>query len=229
MMVGAHSQGRYLTLSETNAAVPQKLNAPSGILGLLRRLYDWTLHWADTRWGPVALGILSFAESSFFPIPPDPLLMALALGKPKRSFYFALLCTVASVAGGVFGYFIGAYLWVHVQEFFFSVVPGFTRANFAFVQGKYQENAFVAIFAAAFTPIPYKVFTIASGVFSTGLPVLIGASVLGRGARFFLVAGILGWIGEPAKHFIDRYFNLLTIAFFVLLALGFWAAKTFMH
>jgi len=216
-------------LSEMETAVPQKLDAPRGVFGLLRRLYDWTLHWADTRWGPVALGALAFAESSFFPIPPDPLLMALALGKPRRSFHFALLCTAASVVGGMFGYFIGAFLWVHVQDFFFSVVPGFTQANFQFVQAKYQQNAFLAIFAAAFTPIPYKVFTIASGVFSTGLPVLISASILGRGLRFFLVAGLLGWIGEPAKKFIDRYFNMLTIAFFVLLALGFWVAKAFMH
>ena len=223
------SRTRCLLLSEREKAAPEKKEAPRGVFGLLRRLYDWTLHWADTRWGPVALGVLAFTESSFFPIPPDPLLMALALGKPKRSLYFATLCTLASVAGGMFGYFIGAFFWEHVQQFFFSVVPGFTRANFEFVQGKYQENAFLAIFAAAFTPIPYKVFTIASGVFSTGLPVLIGASVLGRGLRFFLVAGILGWIGEPAKQFIDRYFNLLTVSFLVLLVLGFWAAKTFLH
>lgn len=216
-------------MSEFESAVPlAKPEAPRGVLGLLRRLYDWTLHWADTRWGPAALGVLAFAESSFFPIPPDPLLMALSLGKPRRSLLFASLCTIASVAGGVFGYLIGAFLWAQVQSFFFSFVPGFTHANFAIVQGKYQENAFFAIFAAAFTPIPYKVFTIASGVFTTGLPVLIGASILGRGMRFFLVAGILGWVGEPAKRLIDRYFNLLTVVFFVLLAAGFWAAKAFL-
>lgn len=202
---------------------------PGGIFRLLRRLYDWTLHWADTRWGPAALGVLAFTESSFFPIPPDPLLMALALGKPKRSWHFAFLCTVCSVLGGIFGYFIGAVLWNSVQDFFFSVVPGFTRENFLFVQHKYQQNAFLAIFAAAFTPIPYKVFTVASGVFSTGLPVLISASILGRGTRFFAVAGLLRWLGEPAKHFIDRYFNLLTVLFFVLLALGFWVARHFLR
>jgi membrane protein YqaA with SNARE-associated domain len=223
-----HRAERIRRLSEMETAVPRPAEAPRGILGLLRRLYDWTLHWADTRWGPTALAVLAFVESSFFPIPPDPLLMALALGRPGRSLHYALLCTAASVAGGIFGYFIGAFFWTQVQGFFFGVVPGFTQANFDFVQAKYQQNAFLAIFAAAFTPIPYKVFTIASGVFSTGLPVLIAASVLGRGLRFFLVAGILGWIGEPAKAFIDRYFNLLTVAFFVLLLLGFWLASGFL-
>ena len=198
---------------------------PRGVFGLLRRMYDWTLSWAETKWGPVALGVLAFTESSFFPIPPDPLLMALALGKPKKSFHFALLCTVASVVGGVFGYAIGYYLWHSVDQFFFAYVPGFTETNFRFVEGKYRENAFLAIFAAAFTPIPYKVFTIASGVFETGLAVLVSASALGRGLRFFGVAGLLRWIGAPAKHFIDRYFNLLTIAFFILLVLGFWVAR----
>ena len=213
--------------SAPQAAVATATQAqrPRGIFGLVRRMYDWTLSWADTKWGPTALGVLAFTESSFFPIPPDPLLMALALGKPEKSFRFALLCTISSVLGGIFGYFIGLYLWQFVDQFFFSYVPGFSEKNFLYVEGKYRENAFLAIFAAAFTPIPYKVFTIASGVFQTGLPVLIGASVLGRGMRFFGVAGLLRWIGVPAKHFIDRYFNLLTIAFFILLALGFWVAR----
>jgi membrane protein YqaA with SNARE-associated domain len=197
------------------------------MFGWLRRLYDWTLSWAETKWGPAALGVLALTESSFFPIPPDPLLMALALGKPERSWRFASLCTAASVVGGLLGYAIGYFLWHLVDQFFFTYVPGFTEANFRFVEAKYRENAFLAIFAAAFTPIPYKVFTIASGVFETGPGVLVVASILGRGMRFFAVAGLLRWIGAPAKHFIDRYFNWLTIAFFVLLVLGFWVAKNF--
>jgi membrane protein YqaA with SNARE-associated domain len=214
-----------VTPSSEEAVAVQTPARPRGPFALVRRLYDWTLHWADTRWGPAALGVLAFTESSFFPVPPDPLLMALALGKPKKSLHFALLCTVCSVLGGIAGYFIGLYLWQAVDQFFFAYVPGFTEKNFLYVEGKYQENAFLAIFAAAFTPIPYKVFTVASGVFQTGLAVLISASALGRGMRFFLVAGLLRWIGEPAKHFIDRYFNVLTVAFFVLLALGFWVVK----
>lgn len=218
----------YVTTNPDSGAIappaaPRSWSPPA----LLRRLYDWTLHWAETRWGPVALGLLAFTESSFFPIPPDPLLMALALGQPRKSWRFASLCTAGSVVGGVAGYFIGLYLWGTVDQFFFRYVPGFTEKNFLYVQARYQENAFLAIFAAAFTPIPYKVFTVASGVFQTGLAVLVSASVLGRGMRFFLVAGLLRWIGEPAKRFIDRYFNLLTIAFLVLLVLGFWAAQYF--
>lgn len=198
---------------------------PRGPFGLFRRLYDWTLAWAETRWGPAALVVLAFTESVIFPIPPDPLLMALALGKPARSFRFALLATAGSVLGGICGYALGYWLWQSVGQFFFAYVPGFTPENFAYVQRKYEQNAFLAIFAAAFTPIPYKVFTIASGVFQVGLPVLVAASVAGRGLRFFAVAGLLRWLGAPAKAFIDRYFNVLTILFFVLLALGFWAIR----
>jgi membrane protein YqaA with SNARE-associated domain len=200
----------------------------AGPFGWLRRLYEWTLSWAEGPWGPAALGVLAFTESSFFPIPPDPLLMALCLGNPRKSLRFATLCTGASVVGGVFGYAIGHYLWEAVDKFFFAYVPGFTEKNFLFVQARYQENAFLAIFAAAFTPIPYKVFTVASGVFQTGLPVLITASILGRGMRFFGVAILLRWLGPPAKHFIDRYFNLLTVIFFILVVLGFWAAGRFL-
>jgi membrane protein YqaA with SNARE-associated domain len=213
------------------ATIPDDTATPvastSGPFGWIRRMYDWTLSWAETRWGPAALGVLAFTESSVFPIPPDPLLMALSLGKPEKSWRFAFLCTICSVAGGLFGYAIGYYLWQSVDQFFFSYVPGFTEKNFHFVEEKYRENAFLAIFAAAVTPIPYKVFTIASGVFQTGPLVLVVASVLGRGLRFFGVAGLLRWIGPSAKQFIDRYFNLLTIAFLVLVVLGFWVAKQF--
>lgn len=153
--------------------------------------------------------------------------MALCLGNPKRSLRFASLCTATSVLGGLFGYAIGHFLWAAMHQFFFSYVPGFTQENFLYVQGKYQENAFLAIFAAALTPIPYKVFTVASGVFQTGILVLVTASVLGRGMRFFAVALSLWWIGPAAKEFIDRYFNLLTLLFFVLVALGFWAMSRF--
>jgi membrane protein YqaA with SNARE-associated domain len=201
---------------------------PAGTpFGLLRRLYDWTLSWADTRWGPAALGVLAVSESVFFPIPPDPLLMALALGQPRRALRFAALCTAASVVGGVGGYFVGLWLWQSVDQFFFAYIPGFTQANFRYVQLQYEENAFLAVFAAAFTIIPFKVFTIASGVFQVGLGTLVGASALGRGLRFFSVALLLRWLGPRAKDFIDRHFNTLTVVFFVLLVLGFWLARKF--
>ena len=153
--------------------------------------------------------------------------MALALGKPRYAMRFAALCTAASVVGGVCGYFVGLWLWQTVDQFFFAYVPGFTEANFRYVQLKFEQNAFLAIFAAAFTPIPYKVFTIASGVFQVGLGVLVSASVLGRGLRFFLVALLLNWQGPRAKELIDRHFNTLTVVFFVLLVLGFWLVRRF--
>lgn len=199
--------------------------ASRGPFGLLRRLYDWTLSWAETRWGPVALAVISFSESVFFPVPPDPLLMALALGKPRNAFRFAALATVGSVAGGAAGYAVGAWLWPQVSEFFFQYMPGFTPKRFDTLRAAYQENAFLAIFAAAFTPIPFKVFTIAGGVFEAGIPALLAGSLLGRGLRFFAVAGLLRWLGDPARKFIDHHFNLLTVVFFALLVLGFLLAR----
>lgn len=217
--------------STLEPTIPQGLSRPRprGPFGFLRRLYDWTLSWADTRWGPAALGVLAFAESSFFPIPPDPLLMALALGRPAKSLRFSLLCTAASVLGAFLGYAIGYFLWQWLGEFFFAYVPGFTEANFQYVQRKFEDNAFLAIFAAALTPIPYKVFTVAAGVFESSLVALLAASVLGRGMRFFAVGALIRIWGAPAKEFIDRHFNRLTIVFFVLVAAGFWVVSRWLR
>jgi membrane protein YqaA with SNARE-associated domain len=188
---------------------------------VIRRLYDWVLHWADTRHGPAALGALSFAESSVFPIPPDPLLMALSLGAPKRAFRFALLTTVASLAGGILGYLLGAWGWQVVGPLFFEYVPGVTPEAFERVRALYERWDFWAVFLAGLTPIPYKVFTLSSGVFAISFPIFVVASFLSRGLRFFVVAGLIYAFGEPIARFIDRYFNLLTWAFAALLIGGF--------
>lgn len=190
---------------------------------MIRKLYDWVLSWADTRFGVPALAAVSFLESSFFPVPPDPLLMALSLGKPERSFWYAAVCSLASVAGGILGYFIGWGIWELVSGYFFTYV--FSQEAFLYVSNKYEQNAFIAILGAAFTPIPYKVFTIAAGVFKIHLLVLIAASVIGRSARFFLEAGLIFFYGAKIKSFIDRYFNLLVTLFFVLLVAGFLIIK----
>ena len=190
---------------------------------MIRRLYDWVLSWADTRYGVPALAVVSFIESSFFPVPPDPLLMALSLGKPKRSFRYAAVCSVMSVLGGIVGYLIGWGIWELVSDYFFTYL--FSQETFLYVSGKYEENAFMAILGAAFTPIPYKVFTISAGVFKISLPILIAASVIGRSARFFLEAGLIFFYGVRIKSFIDKYFNLLITLFFVLLVLGFLVVK----
>jgi membrane protein YqaA with SNARE-associated domain len=188
---------------------------------LHRRLYDWVLHWADTPHGERALGGLSAAESFFFPIPPDPLLLALCLGKPSKSFRFAAITTVASVVGGVIGYFIGALGWDLVGDFFFRYIPGFTPEAFQSVQDLFLEYDFWAVFLAGLTPIPYKVFTITSGVFGVNFGVFLLASFLSRGIRFFVEAALIYRFGPPMARFIDKYFDWLAVAFGVLLVVGF--------
>ena len=201
------------------------MTEPTPRPGPVRRLYDWVLHWADTPYGVPALVVLSAAESSFFPIPPDPLLLALCLGAQRRAFRFAAAATLASVVGGVIGYGIGALGWSVLADAFFRWVPGVTEEAFAQVQSLYERWDFWAVFVAGLTPIPYKVFTIAAGVFAIDLPVFIGASVLSRGLRFFVVAALIYHFGAPVSRFIDRYFNLLSVLFVVLLALGFVLVK----
>ena len=190
---------------------------------MFRRLYNWVLGWADTKYGVPALAIVSFAESSFFPVPPDPLLMALSLGKPKRAFWYALVCSVMSVLGGIFGYFIGWALWGLMSSFFLTYV--FSPEAFDFVRAQYEQNAFLAILGAAITPIPYKVFTVTAGVFHINVLYLILASAIGLSARFFLEAGLVYFFGEQIRNFIDKYYNLLVTLFFILILAGFFIVK----
>lgn len=206
--------------AETEADEP-RVRVRESRPGIHRRIYDWVLHWARTPYGTPALGAFSFAEASFFPVPPDPLLMALCLGAPRRSYGFATVATAASVLGGVAGYFIGAGAWHLLGDFFYTWVPGVTPAAFAEIQGLYDRYDFWAVFLAGLTPIPYKVFTLSAGIFSINFPVFVVASITSRGLRFFVVAGLLHRFGPPMARFIDRNFNLLTLVFGVLLVLGF--------
>lgn len=194
---------------------------------VLRRLYGWVIGWADTPYGTPALAAISFAESSFFPIPPDVLQVALSLSKPRRSFYYAAVSAIASVLGAILGWIIGYAFWNSTQDFFFRFVPGFTQGNFDTVGGWYRENAFLWIVAAAFTPIPFKVVTIAAGVFSGFVPLatLIIASALGRTGRFTLVATVIYFFGDQARKVLERYFELITILLFVMFVGGFVAIK----
>jgi membrane protein YqaA with SNARE-associated domain len=185
----------------------------------MQKLYDWAEHWSQTHYGPIALFILAFIESSVFPVPPDVLLIALVLLNPKIWWYFAIICTAGSVIGGLFGYWIGYALWEAVGNFFLTYV--FSAEAFQKVQHLYQQYDFWAVFAAAFTPIPYKVFTIAAGVFDLSIPHFTLASLTGRGGRFFLVAAILRIFGPKVKPFIEKYFNIISVVFLVLLIGGF--------
>ncbi len=185
--------------------------------GLIKRLYQWVLHWADTPHGLAALLIISFVESSFFPIPPDVLLITLCMGAPRKSFRFAFWCSVASVLGGMAGYGIG-YAAEPLGRWIIIDVLGYSSA-WEKVGVLYGQNAFLAILTAAFTPIPYKVFTIAAGVFheQVSLGTLVAASAIGRTGRFFLVAGAIYLFGPPIKRVLEKYLELFTVIFMVLL------------
>jgi membrane protein YqaA with SNARE-associated domain len=264
-------------MSENAVPVTRKLPA----WHIHKRLYDWVLHFAHTKHGLIALFCISFAESSFFPVPPDVLLAPLSLGAPKKWLRFASVCTLASVLGGIFGYIIGTFLWAGVGNFFHNYVPGFSRDKIVLMDNTNLEgfvndtslkvvpvtkvvatypldftakdgtkhllnesevkevkiNPFTQVGAlyssydweivaiAGFTPIPYKVITITAGVFGINFITFFIASALSRAARFFMVAGLFGWKGERIRPFIDKYFNLLTLVFTLMLIGGFLAMK----
>jgi membrane protein YqaA with SNARE-associated domain len=189
----------------------------------IRRLYDWVLKWAETRYGWLVLVLLAFAESSFFPVPPDVLLIALALAVPKRAFQYAGSATAASVIGGLGGYGIGIALmeaigwrivhFYHAEELFRRLFDTF------------NQYSFWAVLSAALTPIPYKIFTISAGAAGSPLASFVIASILGRGMRFFAVAVLLYVWGEKVRTLIDRYFNAATVVCLLLLIGGFLLLK----
>jgi membrane protein YqaA with SNARE-associated domain len=184
-----------------------------------RRLYWWVLSWAEHPQATWALFALAFAESSFFPIPPDVLLIALCLGRPRRALFYAGVCTVGSVLGGLAGYAIGYGVYDAVGKPILEFY-GLTE-RYAEVQALYQRYDVWAVGIAGFTPIPYKVFTVTAGAFHISLPGFIAASVISRGLRFTLVAAVLRLWGEPARAFLDRHLGILTILFVVFLIGGF--------
>ncbi|TDI95215.1 MAG: DedA family protein [Deltaproteobacteria bacterium] len=190
---------------------------------MLKKLYDWVIHWAETKYGVPVMAFISFIESSIFPIPPDPLLIALGLSRPNKAILYAIICSVASVAGGLVGYLIGWTIWEIVSEFFLTYL--FSVDAFNYVEIKYNENAFLAILGAAFTPIPYKVFTITAGVFKINLATFILASSIGRSARFLIEGSLIYFFGEKIRDFIEKYLNLLSIIFFILLLVGIYITK----
>lgn len=198
-------------------------SSPTKKRGMFKRLYDWTLKWSNTKHAEVALATLAFAESSFFPIPPDVLLISMGLSNPKKSFRFALNCSIFSILGGIAGWLIGTFLFDTVGKIIFDGLKLWDE--YALVQTYYQKDAFFYIWLAAFTPIPYKVFTIAAGFCKVSLITLILASSIGRPMRFFIVAGFFYFFGEKAKPYIDKYLEVLTIALGVLAVLGVVAIK----
>ncbi|MEK6589875.1 MAG: YqaA family protein [Nitrospinota bacterium] len=186
---------------------------------MIHTLIEWTVNWAQTDYGTYALFLIAFAESSFFPIPPDILLIALSIINPLIALFYATVCTVGSVTGGIFGYFLGLKGGKPILERFFS------HEKIVLVHNYFERYEAWAIGIAAFTPIPYKVFTIAAGVFYINFKKFVFASILGRGGRFFIVAGLIQLFGAEIKYFIQNYFELFTILFFALLIGGFMLLK----
>ena len=192
---------------------------------MMRRLYDWMMRMAASQKAPHALAAVSFVESSFFPIPPDIMLIPMVLAKRAKAWFFAAIATIASVAGGIAGYLIGYLLYDTVGapllEFY-----GYLDKFKDFSSNYNEYGAWIVLFAGV-TPFPYKVITIASGVTGLNFVVFIVASVIARALRFFAVSGLLYWFGPPIRGFIENNFGLVTTAFFVLLFGGFYAIKYF--
>jgi membrane protein YqaA with SNARE-associated domain len=184
-----------------------------------KQLYDWMLSWADSPYGIPALFVLALAESSFFPLPPDVLLIALTLGNPGNAWWYATVATVGSVLGGALGYGIGWYGGRPVVKKFMG------QDRMDLVHQYFQRYEGWAILIAGFTPIPYKIFTIGAGAFYVDFRTFMVASLISRGGRFFLVAGAIQFMGPWVKELIEKYFNLFSIIFVVLLVLGFWLVQ----
>ncbi len=190
---------------------------------MLRRLYDWTLakaaHPLATRW----LALVSFLESSVFPIPPDIMLIPMCLAQPRRAWRYAVVCAAASVLGALLGYAIGAFLFEAVGGPVLALY-GLTGAFDAF-RAEFVARGWLYVLLAGFTPLPFKVVTIAAGATALPLPVLVGAAIVSRSARFGVEAALLRWLGEPARRLLERHFGLVTVAVAAVGVGGFVALK----
>ncbi|MDH5748161.1 MAG: DedA family protein [Rhodospirillales bacterium] len=186
---------------------------------MLRRLYDQTMKLSEHRHALWALALVAFAESSFFPIPPDVLLIPMVLAARTRAWRIAAVCTVASALGGLAGYGIGYGLYETLGQ---PILEFYNASEkFIWIREQYNANGVLIVFSAGFSPIPYKIFTIASGVTGMDPMSFALASLLSRGARFFLVAALLWKFGSPIREFIEKHLGKLTLAFVVLLVGGF--------
>lgn len=201
------------------------VNFLDGPRDIMRKMYNWVVSWSDKPSAERALGGLSFAESSFFPIPPDPLLIAMVVSQPKKWMRFATITTVSSVLGGVFGYLIGLMAITAVMPVIINV--GYEGAYNSAVQW-FESYGALAVIVAGVTPIPYKVFTIAGGAAAMSFPLFVIGSIIGRGARFYLVAFLMYHFGRHFKDKIEKYIDILGLIFVALIILGFVAVEYLM-
>ena len=184
-------------------------------MNFLKRIYNWTLEKAQHKNAKWYLSLISFVESSFFPIPPDILLIPMALASKANALFYAFICTLFSVLGGILGYVIGYFFYnsvgIYIVDFYHL------ENSFNIFESYYKEFGILIVLGAGITPFPYKFITIASGVFGLNIFLFIIVSIIGRGLRFYLIAILLYFFGEKIKLIIDKYFNILTIVFFILL------------
>jgi membrane protein YqaA with SNARE-associated domain len=189
---------------------------------MFKRLYHWTLSLAESPRATWALGAIAFAESSFFPIPPDIILVPMSLARPKRAWFYAGVCTIASVAGGILGYAIGWLLWDTVGQWVINLYGYASRMEA--VKAGYDQWGWLFILVKGLTPIPYKLVTIVSGLLEYNFLLFVALSLLTRGARFFILAGLLNKFGGPIKELLERHFATFMIAVVVMIVGGFWLA-----
>jgi len=198
-------------------------------MSFIKRIYDWVINLSKKPNGSRSLALISFSEASFFPIPPDVLLIPLCLGNRDKAYKFGLICSIFSILGAILGYYIGKLLWWDVSgveysglaNLFFEYVPGINGNGFMKIKNLYDNWNFWIVFTAGFTPIPFKLITISAGTFNINFYLFIIASVISRSARFFIVASLIKVFGEPIRNFIENYFNLLALIFTILLIGGF--------
>jgi membrane protein YqaA with SNARE-associated domain len=189
---------------------------------LFKRLYDWTISLAESPRASWALAGVAFAESSFFPLPPDLILIPMAIARPRKAWAYAAVCTVASVAGGALGYAIGALLYDTLGQWLIHLYGYGERMTQ--LRDFYAEWGWAFILVKGLTPIPYKLVTIVSGLLGYNFALFIALSIITRGARFFILAGILNRFGEPLRAQLERHFAIFTLILIAIVIGGFWLA-----
>jgi membrane protein YqaA with SNARE-associated domain len=189
---------------------------------MFKKLYHWTLSLAESRHATWALAAIAFAESSFFPLPPDVVLVPMSLAKPKRAWTYAGICTAASVIGGMLGYAIGALLYDTVGHWLIALYGYGERIEA--LRAFYAEWGWLFILVKGMTPIPYKLVTIVSGLLGYNFALFVGLSVVTRGARFFLLAGLLNRFGDPMKDALEKHFAIFMALILAAIVGGFWLA-----
>ena len=196
--------------------------ALSGKRDMFQKLYRWTLTLAESRHAPTALGVVAFAESSFFPVPPDTILVPMSIARPKQAWTYALICTVGSVAGALLGYAIGALLFETVGKWLIHLYGYGARVDE--MRELYAQWGWAVILVKGLTPIPFKLITITSGLLAYNVPLFVLLCLVTRGARFFALAVLLKYYGEPIKDLLDKYFGWFLLILLAVVILGFWIA-----